>query len=356
MSNDARTDEDLAERVRRLEKEKAELQQRLEFVEELVGPTEAQRKIMQEQLLAARAAALRAKYNGANVPLKVAGRMDEQLIWAAGLSERDAGLLQGGCLPDADGVMQDVSILGDPRFRPYDQQTGDLRWQARGGMLQMSLSEVRSRYGEGIAQDVVRCAQELDSYDSSRRVGIELPWHPVEDRELQPAEVIDMLDRELSLQTNVSFVKGGANNLRPANDSSASGTSGTSGTSGSHGRDNAGRETRDAEEQSPYAAVMVPRRRGRRARQRDGLVLGGQRTPRVGAAAASLGSGSVVPLPRLESSARRPAPEARSAPEGARGAPTTRCVMPGLQRRMHDAALGAPALPSCSGSHRNWIF
>eukprot|EP00435_Cladocopium_sp_Y103_P071704 s257_g38.t1 len=52
--------EDLYLRVKQLEKEKAELQQRLDFVEALVGPTEAQRKLMQEKLLAARTAALQA--------------------------------------------------------------------------------------------------------------------------------------------------------------------------------------------------------------------------------------------------------------------------------------------------------
>lgn len=187
--------------MRQLEKEKGELEKRLEFVEELIGPTEARRKVLQEQVLAARSSALRAKYRGAGLPTKVAGRLDEQLLWSRGLSERDAGLLQGGCMPDKDGILQDVSVLGDPGFRPYDERTGELRWHARGGMLQISLGEVRSRFGEEVADDVVRCAKELDRYDASRRVGVELPWHPLEDRELNPAEIIDLMDRELFLQT-----------------------------------------------------------------------------------------------------------------------------------------------------------
>ncbi|CAE8638737.1 unnamed protein product, partial [Polarella glacialis] len=113
------------ERIRQLEREKAELQQRLEFVEELVGPTEAQRKIFQELILAARAAALKAKSHGASVPTKIAGRLDDMLLWSQGLTERDAGLLQGGCLPDADSILQDVSLLGDPSFQPYDAATGE---------------------------------------------------------------------------------------------------------------------------------------------------------------------------------------------------------------------------------------
>jgi len=64
---------------------------------------------------------------------------------------------------------------------------------------------VKHRFGEEVAQDVVRCAKELDKYDASRRVGVELPWHPVEDRELDPAEVINLMDRELALAANLSY-------------------------------------------------------------------------------------------------------------------------------------------------------
>merc|ERR1719468_1240542 len=77
----------------------------------------------------------------------------------------------------------------DPSFQPYDE-TGEPRWQARGGMLQLSLEEVLNRFGEEIAFAVVRAAKELDKHDASRRVGVELPWHDGEDRELDPAEVI----------------------------------------------------------------------------------------------------------------------------------------------------------------------
>lgn len=196
---------DLYFRVKQLEREKAELQQRLDFVEALVGPTEAQRKVMQEKLLAARSAALQAKWRGACLPTKVAGRVDEMLLFSRGLSERDAGLLQGGCLPDSEGILQDVSMLGDPGFHPYSSQTGETKWEARGGLLRLSLEEVGHRFGEEIAQDVVRCAKELDRYDASRRVGVELPWHPMEDRELEPAEVINLMDRELALAANLSY-------------------------------------------------------------------------------------------------------------------------------------------------------
>mmetsp|Transcript_2941 Transcript_2941/g.9231 ORF Transcript_2941/g.9231 Transcript_2941/m.9231 type:complete len:330 (+) Transcript_2941:131-1120(+) len=285
--------------VKRLEKEKEELQQRLEFVEELVGPTEAQRKLMQEQVLAARSAALKAKYRGASVPTKVAGRLDERLMWASGLTERDAGLLQGGCLPDSEGILQDVSLLGDPNFRPYDQQTGELRWHARGGVLQLSLGEVRSRFGEDIARDVVRCSKELDKYDASRRVGIELPWHPLEDRELEPAEVISLMDRELSLQSHVMYAEE---------------------------RDVPPMEGHASHEHytSPYAVVNAPPRRGRGRHSRGVRVAGGAarsaRGTRSGSAGVAPGSsavGAVVPLPRVESTRR---------------APDMRCAVPGLLR------------------------
>eukprot|EP00435_Cladocopium_sp_Y103_P071306 s257_g37.t1 len=129
-----------------------------------------------------------AKWRGACLPTKVAGRVDEMLLFSRGLSDTDAGLLQGGCLPNSEGILQDVSMLGDPGFHPYSSQTGEPKWQARGGLLRLSLEEIGHRFGEEIAQDVVRCAKELDKYDASRRVGVELPWHPMEDRELEPAE------------------------------------------------------------------------------------------------------------------------------------------------------------------------
>jgi hypothetical protein len=275
--------------VAKLEKEKAELQRRLELVEELVGPTESQRKTLQEKVVAARNAALRAKYRGAGLPTKVAGRLDENLLWSCGLSERDAGLLQGGCLPNKEGILQDVSLLGDPSFRPYDEQTGELRWHARGGMLQLSLGEVRNRFGDDVAHDVVRCAKELDKWDSSRRVGVELPWHPLEDRELEPSEVIELMDRELSLQSSILYVdeRDAGQPLFP----------------GGHldGQDS---------HTSPYAVVASQSRRGRGRRVRAGRVVpsargsGSNRT-------SGAGSSAVVALPRVISDAARRAPDAR---------------------------------------------
>lgn len=324
--------QDLKDDVQRLEKEKAELQRRLEFVEELIGPTEAQRKTLQEQVVAARSAALRAKYRGAGLPTKVAGRLDERLLYSCGLSERDAGLLQGGCLPNRESILQDVSLLGDPSFRPYDEHTGELRWHARGGMLQLSLGEVRTRFGDDIAHDVVRCAKELDRWDSSRRVGVELPWHPLEDRELDPAEVIDLMDRELSLQSSMMCPDdrdGTQLGLPP---------------SASHpdGQENYA---------SPYAVVNAQPRRGRARRVRGGRPpatsargagnSGGAPQPRAlqagsGARSGSAGSvtaqgggsAAVVALPRLggaEAARRGP-------PDGGR------CALPShLRHRMQES-------------------
>jgi len=203
------------EALEKLRKERDDLQERLEFVEEIVGPTEAQRKIFQDQVLASRAAALRAKHHGAGVPTRVMGRLDERKMYIEGLSDRDVGLLQGGCLPNDDGILQDVSLLGDPTFRPYNQGSGTPKWEARGGALQLSLQDVKDRFGSDVALEVVRCAKELDDHDPSRRVGIELPWHPVEDRELQPAEIIDIMDREAGLEA--SFAEECLQSLRNIN-------------------------------------------------------------------------------------------------------------------------------------------
>lgn len=300
--------------IAQLEKDKASLQRRLEFVEELIGPTEAQRKTLQEQIVAARSAALRAKYRGANLPTKVAGRLNENLLRSSGLSERDAGLLQGGCLPNKEGILQDVSLLGDPAFRPYDEHSGELRWHARGGMLQLSLGEVRDRFGDDVAHDVVRCAKELDKWDPSRRVGVELPWHPLEHRELEPAEVIDLMDRELSLQTSMMYAD--------TRDVSAS-------TDHFDGMDSY---------VSPYAVVNAQVRRGRGRRVRTGRPPGtslrgpprasgasGGRSGSAGSAAAQ-GVSNVVALPRVGTDAVR------------RGAPDVRCALPShLRHRMQES-------------------
>lgn len=197
-------EETLEVEVVRLRRERAELQRRLDFVEELVGPTEAQRKELHELVLEARQAAVQAHHLGCGVPIKVAGRLDEELILRKGLSEKDVGLLQGGCLPDNDEFLLDVSLLGDPSFCPYDEQTGEPKWDSKGGVLQMSLEEVKDRFGQTVAHDVVRCARELDTYDASRRVGVELPWDHEKDRELKPAEVIGLV-AELGLRKQPSI-------------------------------------------------------------------------------------------------------------------------------------------------------
>merc|ERR1740121_364063 len=194
--------EDLEEVVARLEREKAQLRARLEFVEELVGPTEAQRKAFHEQLTAARGAALRAKRCGVAIPTRFVGRLDERWLRSRGVSERDCALLQRGCITGQDGVPRDISLLGDPAFRPYDQQSLQPRWEARGGSLRLRLADVRDRWGEEVALEVVRCAIELDRYDASRRIGVELPWSAAESRELQAAEVIHLMERELTAKVS----------------------------------------------------------------------------------------------------------------------------------------------------------
>mmetsp|Transcript_14541 Transcript_14541/g.37604 ORF Transcript_14541/g.37604 Transcript_14541/m.37604 type:complete len:371 (-) Transcript_14541:248-1360(-) len=254
------TAESTDELIKKLRREKAELESRLDFVEGLVGPTEAQRKELHEQVLAAREAALRASHLGMVVPTKVFGRLDERLVQRKGLSERDVGLLQGGCLPDEDGILQDVSLLGDPAFRPYNEQTGELRWQERGGVLGLSLEEVRDRFGQTVTSDVIRCSKELDRYDASRRVGVELPWHPKEDRELRPAEVISLVvDSELGLRSpwpadedddRLEVVRGSMAPIGAA-------STGAAGCHPEHHR-------------SPYAVAYAPPRRGRGRQQPRG--------------------------------------------------------------------------------------
>jgi len=188
---------ELQDTVGRLEHSHEQLQARLEFVEELLGPTEAQRKEFQLQIAAARQATLRARHCGAVIPTRFMGRLDENWLHLRGLADKDIALLQHGCVTGQDSVPHDVSLLGDPLFTPYDRATLKPVWEARGGTMGISLGDVRTSWGEDVALEVVRCAIELDQHDSSRRLGVELPWSSQQERELQPAEIIAMLDREL---------------------------------------------------------------------------------------------------------------------------------------------------------------
>lgn len=193
----------IEEKRNRLTDEVDLLRERLEFVESLYKPIEVQRDELHNQILDARGAVLRARHlQGAPIPTRWAGRLDERMLKARGLSERDIALLQRGSKPNVHDILQDVSMLGDPGFKPYDPATGALRWEARGGALKLSLRDVKERFGGDVALAVVHTARELDQHDASRRMGLELPWHPVEDRELSPAEVIEFLGAEVAAAAN----------------------------------------------------------------------------------------------------------------------------------------------------------
>jgi len=205
-----REKEELKAALAKLTKLQAVTIERLEFVEELLGPTEAQRKIFQDQVCAARAAALQAARDGCSVPVRFVGRLDELWLRSVGLSERDCALLQRGCVTGPEGVPRDVSMLGDPMFKPYDDKTQEPLWEARGGLLRLSLGDVRNRWGEEVALEVLKCAVELDRHDGSRRLGVELPWSEGENRELEPCEVIELLERELAITRSRSSCSRGS--------------------------------------------------------------------------------------------------------------------------------------------------
>lgn len=175
-----------------------ELQSRLDLVEEIIGPTEAQRKIYQNRLTAAREAALRVAHECENsMTTRCVGRLDENWLRSKGLTESECSMLQRGCVAGEDGVPYDISLLGDPSFSPYDRETLQPNWEVKGGFLHMSLSDIRERWGEAVALEVMQCAIELDTHDPSRRLGVELPWHETENREMEPAEIIDLLGKQL---------------------------------------------------------------------------------------------------------------------------------------------------------------
>jgi len=182
----------------RLRKELTATQQRLSFVEELVGPTETQRKKFQLQLTAAREASLRVAHSCAgSIPTRCVGRLDEGWLRMKGLTDAECSMLQRGCVAGDNGVPCDISLLGDPLFSPYEQETLQPKWDAKGGFLRLSLGDIREKWGEEVAMEIVRCAIELDRHDGSRRLGVELPWHEKDDREMEIAEIIGLLGQQL---------------------------------------------------------------------------------------------------------------------------------------------------------------
>eukprot|EP00930_Biecheleria_cincta_P089429 TRINITY_DN78734_c0_g1_i1.p1 TRINITY_DN78734_c0_g1~~TRINITY_DN78734_c0_g1_i1.p1 ORF type:complete len:459 (+),score=88.92 TRINITY_DN78734_c0_g1_i1:120-1496(+) len=183
----------------RLSRELYDLQSRLDFVEDIVGPTETQRRMFHVQLTAARDAALRVAHDCPNsIQTRCVGRLDERWLRLRGLTDAEISMLQRGCVSGEDGVPCDISVLGDPAFCPYDRETLEPNWEAKGGFLQMSLGDIREKWGEEVALQIMRCAIELDKYDASRRLGVELPWHEDENREMEPAELIGLLGQQLS--------------------------------------------------------------------------------------------------------------------------------------------------------------
>jgi len=95
----------------KLSAEVERLQRRLSFVEELVGPTETQRKNYQLQLTSARDAALRVAHSCAgSVPTRCVGRLDESWLRLKGLTDQECSMLQRGCVSGHDGVPCDISI------------------------------------------------------------------------------------------------------------------------------------------------------------------------------------------------------------------------------------------------------
>lgn len=183
----------------RLNRELEELRERLSFVEELVGPTETQRKKFQLQLTSARDASLRVAHSCiGSIPTRCVGRLDENWLRLKGLTDHECSMLQRGCVSGESGVPCDISLLGDPSFCPYDRETLEPVWDAKGGFLKLSLRDIRDKWGEEVAMEVMRCTIELDRHDASRRLGIELPWLEKENREMEPAEVIAHLGYQLS--------------------------------------------------------------------------------------------------------------------------------------------------------------
>eukprot|EP00930_Biecheleria_cincta_P050291 TRINITY_DN35456_c0_g1_i1.p1 TRINITY_DN35456_c0_g1~~TRINITY_DN35456_c0_g1_i1.p1 ORF type:complete len:448 (+),score=93.12 TRINITY_DN35456_c0_g1_i1:122-1465(+) len=188
----------------RLSKEVRELRSRLDFVEDIVGPTETQRKMFQIQLMAAREAAVRVAHSYTNsVPTRCVGRLDERWLRSKGLTPAECTMLQRGCVTGENGVPCDISLLGDPAFSPYDRETFQPNWELQGGFLRLSLGDIRAKWGEEVALEVLRCAIELDRHDASRRLGVELPWHEKEDREMEPSEIIGLLGQQLSKTSHV---------------------------------------------------------------------------------------------------------------------------------------------------------
>eukprot|EP01012_Entosiphon_sulcatum_P002304 TRINITY_DN10468_c0_g1_i1.p1 TRINITY_DN10468_c0_g1~~TRINITY_DN10468_c0_g1_i1.p1 ORF type:complete len:649 (+),score=109.06 TRINITY_DN10468_c0_g1_i1:66-2012(+) len=120
------------------------------------------------QIVAARQAAVAAARRGARIPIKVMGAMDEQYLMRVGIE------------------METITKL---RF-----EVRHLMSHVHGAAVDASEStRLRETYGPVAAAEVERAALELEQWNPSGFYPVPVPWHFKLQRELEPAEIIQLV-------------------------------------------------------------------------------------------------------------------------------------------------------------------
>ena len=154
----------------------AEKEAELDMTYATYRPTLEAQRTAQKKLLAARDAALEAGKTTNAFAVKVMGVLDPLILVDAGLGAEEISALQ--------------ERLRHPDFHPFKTVLkGDDAMQIP-DLDHPELVALRFEYGPAVVDEVIRCVQELDSWNPSGRYHVAVPWDNSTDTELDPADVI----------------------------------------------------------------------------------------------------------------------------------------------------------------------
>ena len=143
-------------------------------------PTLEAQQHAQQQLVAARKAAVQAAKTHDAVPVKVMGQLDVRRLAQQGMTMVQISELQERL---RDHAFQPTRVVVDEAGEATDVVDKD----------DPELIALRLDFGEQVVDEVVRCFRELDAWNPSGRYCVSVPWDPGLNEELALAAVIDRL-------------------------------------------------------------------------------------------------------------------------------------------------------------------
>jgi len=168
-----------------------ELEEQLEMQDMLLQPLITKERTTNDSLMDARKAALQAAAQGFPVPVRDMGLLNELVMRKAARAGRIDEI--------GASELQEV-LLRDPGFRPVRvrQIEGTERHEQVPNYKDPRLMQVATKHGQDVAEAVMTAFLELDEWNPSGRYTVRIPWDEINQRELQPAEVTDLIMRAAS--------------------------------------------------------------------------------------------------------------------------------------------------------------